>query len=149
MLKLQLHSITDLITNSSTVIYTYSDYSVEPLKEMVNEFLKISNIDKTCDDLFKLKILYNEDTYRDLFSDTEEGRAMGWEKRREFVEQMLKDHVSNDTPLPDWAQHINDYGDYPPQTFLYICPLKPEYEKLAELIKKFLYSTKHDSCYDG
>lgn len=63
--KINLHSIIDLITNSSTEIYTYSDGSLAACKEMINEFLMVMQIDQTCDDLFDLEI------------DTEEGESCG------------------------------------------------------------------------
>lgn len=51
MTKIKIHSATDLITNSSTVIFTYSDSSPDALKEMINEFFKAFNINKQCDDI--------------------------------------------------------------------------------------------------
>lgn len=51
MEKLKLHSIVDVITNSSTVIYTYQD-SIEESKELLQEILNIANIEKSVDDLF-------------------------------------------------------------------------------------------------
>ena len=55
-IKINLHSIIDLITNSSTEIYTYSDGSLAACKEMIDEFFKVMGIDKTCDDVFELSI---------------------------------------------------------------------------------------------
>jgi hypothetical protein len=61
--KINLHSVIDLITNSSTEIYTYSSGSLAACKEMINEFFKVAGIEKTCDDIFELSI------------DTDEGQS--------------------------------------------------------------------------
>lgn len=39
-MKLKIHSGVDLITNSSTVIFTYSEGSLSALKDLVDEMLK-------------------------------------------------------------------------------------------------------------
>ena len=52
-----LHSVIDLITNSSTEMFMDFSGSIEPIKDLVNEFLKINGSDKTCDDVFNLTIV--------------------------------------------------------------------------------------------
>ena len=37
--KNKVHSYVDVITNSSTTIYSYYDGCIEPAKEMINAFL--------------------------------------------------------------------------------------------------------------
>jgi len=56
MIKIKLHSLIDLITNSSTEIYTYSSASIEACKNMVDEFFKMTGVNKTCDDVFELSL---------------------------------------------------------------------------------------------
>lgn len=58
--KIKFHSIIDLITNSSTEMFMDYSESVEPCKEMINEMLIACGIDKTCDDIFDIR-LENED----------------------------------------------------------------------------------------
>ena len=43
----KLHSFIDLITNSSTEIFINRIGAIEPLKELVDEFLKMNGSDKT------------------------------------------------------------------------------------------------------
>ena len=52
-----LHSVIDLITNSSTEMFMDFSGSIEPIKDLVNEFLKINGSDKTCDDVFNMTII--------------------------------------------------------------------------------------------
>ena len=82
-MKIKLHSVTDLITNSSTVIFTYSDGCVKPLKEMFNEILKTFGIEKTFDEMFDTVVLMDEVYhYEDYFSEKfeEEDLPQGMEK---------------------------------------------------------------------
>jgi hypothetical protein len=56
-LRINLHSISDVITNSSEVIYiATSNKGVSYLKELMNKLLKMGGSDKTADDLFEFKI---------------------------------------------------------------------------------------------
>lgn len=60
-IKIKLHSVVDVITNSSTVIYTYQNGSIEPAKELINEMIKLAGIEgKTADDLFTFEIEQEE-----------------------------------------------------------------------------------------
>lgn len=52
-----VHSVIDVITNSSTEIYTFQDGSVEPIKELLTEVLGLCNIAGTVDDYFYVKLL--------------------------------------------------------------------------------------------
>ena len=51
------HSVIDLITNSSTEMFIDFSGSINPLKELINEVFKMSGIEKTCDDVFKMTIV--------------------------------------------------------------------------------------------
>ncbi len=59
-IKIPIHSQIDLITNSSTEIFVNAENSVEPCKELVDEILKLQGSDKTCDDIFSLKLVKPE-----------------------------------------------------------------------------------------
>jgi len=52
-----IHSVIDVITNSSTEIYTFQDGSVEPVKELLTEVLGLCNIAGTVEDYFYVKVL--------------------------------------------------------------------------------------------
>lgn len=52
-LVIKIQSISDVITNSSTEIYTIcSEHTLDRLKEIVNSILKITDSTLTADDLF-------------------------------------------------------------------------------------------------
>jgi hypothetical protein len=53
---IKIHSIVDLITNSSTVIYTYSEDSGNHLKIMMEEIIKVFGINESFDNMFELDL---------------------------------------------------------------------------------------------
>ena len=55
MKTINIQSVSDLITNSSSEVYLCLDYNaVENFKEIVNTILKVGGSDKTCDELFAI-----------------------------------------------------------------------------------------------
>ncbi len=62
MIKCKFHSIVDVITNSSTVIFTYQN-SVSASKELVAEILKMSGSSLSPDDVFYYGTFLDEDEY--------------------------------------------------------------------------------------
>ena len=154
MIKIKLHSFTDLITNSSTVIFTYSDGSEVALKEMVEEFFKSFGVDKKFDEVFKTVVLcddsYRYSEYLDKFDD--EDYPEGITKDTD-IDQLYRDVASGKVEKPEWFNTVeeeeNDYDYFAPSTDLYIIPLSTEYEPLAKAIRGFLYSTSHEATRDG
>jgi hypothetical protein len=152
MEKLKLHSITDLITNSSTTIFTYSEGSIEPCKELINEILKLMGEDKTCDDIFELSITKDNDSIRDLmdyqledYLEPEEYAALNipendYKKRNKRYDEILEEIQSGKVEEPEWYQELSE--DIESDTDLNIKVKDAKYEKLAELVIKFLYSTQ-------
>lgn len=56
IIKIKLHSSVDLITNSSTVIFTYQDNSIEPVRNLFKEIFKTFNVNENVDDIFTFSI---------------------------------------------------------------------------------------------
>ena len=150
-IKIPIHSITDLITNSSTVIFTYSSGSESALEEMINELFKTFNINKTCADVFDMVILcdgYNDyDEYLGKLDELPKGT------KDIDIKELYNDVQSGKIPKPKWfneAEAEETRCDYfTPDTYLYLNPKEKKYEKLAELVHKFLYSTNHEATRDG
>jgi hypothetical protein len=54
----------DVITNSSTTIYTNQDDSVQPAKELVSEMLKLFGVTNlTPDDIFEFRVVKEDEDY--------------------------------------------------------------------------------------
>ncbi len=162
--KIPIHSVIDIITNSSTEIFTYSHGCIEPLKELIEEMFKIHGIDHTFDEVFTAVIACeNEDVYTEYEVDIEKsGFSRGsniaksldiGENRSTLTDeeklQVVEDVKAGKYPKPDWMSNAEDEGEnydgYEAQTNLYITAKKDKYNKFAELVKTFLYSTSHEA----
>jgi hypothetical protein len=175
MIKIPLHSITDKITNSSITIFTYSEGSIDACKELINEIFKTFGVDKKCDDVFILTLLAEDfEIYYEYFEndddDDDEGEEDGGEedekglisedelqqlnvdKREKYIESLIEDIYNGKVEKPKWmlkAEQKTNYYDLSPSTSLYIVSKEPQFEKLAKLIKEFLYSTEHEAVRDS
>lgn len=133
---IKMHSIVDLITNSSTVIFTYQDGSLQAIKEMINEMIKTFDLSLTFDDLFYAAVIPDEYRYdRDDIP----------ENYRELEVQYIK----NEIVRPEWMVAGESSSGYSYNTSLHLIPKDEKYSLLANKILAFLNSQDHESCYDG
>ena len=119
--RVNTHSVIDLITNSSTEMFMNMESSVEPLKELINEFFRVSGVNKTCDDVFKITVAnsYWEDYFEDMKDDYPE---------------LTEEEVKAKAMEPDGES----------KTELVIETIDPEYERLGELVKNLMESPQLD-----
>lgn len=67
-----IQSISDIITNSSTEVYTiYTKNDVKTIKSIVNALLAV-NGDLTFDDLFDIELIINDSVFEYLWNDSPE-----------------------------------------------------------------------------
>ncbi len=151
-MKIKIHSAIDLITNSSTEIFTYSGSSPTALKEMIEELFKTFEIHKTFDEVFHAVVLCEHIYhYKDFIRDNDE-LPEGIIKETD-IDALIRDVILGKVEKPQWFSDVEamelqcDY--FQPDTILYLTPKLPEYEKLASLVTKFLYSTDHEATYNG
>ena len=176
MIIIPLHSITDKITNSSITIFTYSEGSIDACKELINEIFKTFGVDKKCDDVFILTLLAEDfEIYYEYFEDDDDDdededdkngseedekglisedelQQLNVDKREEYIESLIEDIYNGKVEKPKWmlkAEQKTNYYDLSPSTSLYIVSKEPQFEKLAKLIKEFLYSTEHEAVRDS
>jgi len=121
-MEIKLETLLDIVTNSSSVTYVIAVKSgVEKIKELVNELAKSFGADKSFDDLFDIKIMYE---WYDYNTD----------------EDVVKDS------LDDFA---DEYGDNH-YTSSFVVTAKDEKDKKAAQILSTLESMfSYDSYYDG
>ena len=61
-LKIKVHSVVDVITNSSTVIYTQAtEGTISAIKEMVNALLELGESKLRADDLFEFELYWERE----------------------------------------------------------------------------------------
>ena len=158
MESIKIHSMTDLITNSSTVIYTYSDRSKPVFEELINEILSLLGSDKKCPDVFSVVVMFAEfEVYCcwvDLHPDEVPVEFIEDNRAGNKFEALLNDISSCKVERPEWfvemeKKIVERYRyDYSPDTTLYVSAKDPKFENLAKLVVKFLYSTDHEATRD-
>lgn len=145
-ISIKIHSVTDLITNSSTVIYTYSEGSLQSVKDLVNVMFQTLNYDYTFDEVFHAVVLCAYDRY--LNSDSFNAHM---ESKEEF--STLWDKIMiGEAEVPAWMAQIRREANYNgcyPDTNLYLTPKSERYQELSNKLLNFLYSTSHEASYDG
>ena len=163
VLKVKLHSAVDLITNSSTVIFTHSEGALSQVKELVNEMLKVfGHEDKTFDDLFYAEVFLVEDYsyYEDaakmknatdiptfLTDETVDYKERG----KLFTEYKIK-ILKGEIEKPKWmldAESNDGWSGYTPSTVLELLAKDEKYNDLANKLLQYLYSTDHEATRDG
>jgi len=156
MFKIPIHSTTDLITNSSTVIFTYSHGSEAAVEEMVNEIFKTFGVDKTYDQVFDSVVLCEDDyKYAEHISSIaeEDGEYPEGVDENTNIDNLVELVKTGKLPKPEWFNEVEDKESecdyFLPSTVLHLIPKEKEYEKLGNLITAFLYSTDHEATRDG
>ena len=166
IIKLKIHSVVDVITNSSTVIYTYQNSTIQA-KELVQEMLNLAGItDKTPDDIFYYGVFCDDDRYHESEAINEqEGYPVypkeseyGSPERKEYdekAERWLSDLrlsiMKGDIDQPDWmddAEQGDDYG-WDPNSYLYLIPKDDKYKEFGSKIQALLGSVDADGGRDG
>jgi hypothetical protein len=135
MLEIPIHSQTEVITNSSTTIYTYSDRSPDACREMIDEIFKTFGINKKCDDVFNLVVLLNNDEYYEHWIDNQGHETEG--DLGELIDKIRTGKASK----PKWMSDAEKKREWGGGSTLTITAKSPEYEDVAKRIHKFLYST--------
>lgn len=159
MIRLKIHSVVDVITNSSTTIYSYYDGCVNPAKEMVNEFLKTMDSPLSFDDMFFIELfasdiyIYYEGGEHYIWeNDGDDDPFKGIDDHRKFLETLMDDIIEGKVVKPQWMVdcecYENDMG-YTPDTVICIKEKDPKYKNLGKLIKKFVESVDADGYYNG
>lgn len=143
VLKLKIHSVVDLITNSSTVIYTYQDGSLPSLKELVNEMLKtLGHEDKTFDDVMYAGVIPD-----DYAKKTEEGEP---NEIPDNYKELEIQYIKGEIEKPTWMINTGAcYDNYDGDTSLHIIPKEEKYAELAKQLIAFLNSPDHEAASDN
>jgi len=100
-IKIPVHSIIDVITNSSTEIYVNpASNTSKVIKEFIDGILKSAGSDKKCNDLFEIKIKkeLNEDTgepYEDGYDDYDTHESVTLVSKDDGKEINMKSLVYN------------------------------------------------------
>ena len=148
-LRLKLHSVVDLITNSSTVLYTDSSKSLEALENVIKEMFKLYDIDKQVEEVFDIYIEI-EDMYskiHDYIVDNNDEFDLDYDDENfygqvdKLAKKYFEDVESNKIDRMNWTSKFID-NDISDNNWIIIKSKDKKYENLADLLKKLIYSTE-------
>lgn len=167
MIKLKLHSIVDVITNSSTVIYTYQSGCVAPAKELINEMLKLSGeTDKKAEDIFYFGVFCDDEEYYNYLDENDEQKPedypeVDWRSpdrgeqqkvRQEWFDNLVLKIMKGEIEQPRWmekAEEANGWSDWAPSNYLVLVPREERYKDFGEKIKTLLNAVDADGGREG
>jgi len=136
--KLPLHSLIDVITNSSTEIFVHSEKSVQPAKDLLQELLKMEGSDKKVDDVFEISIeIERLEEYFEYYAEDdfeEELDGLNYKEKHAKLKEIAEEVKSGKRQLPD------DFENYHVETMLVVKTKDKKYQKLVDLLIKLLYS---------
>jgi len=93
----KIHSFVDVITNSSTIIYTqFKESAIQDSYEMINEILKLGGSDKKAEDLFDISIYPCLDNVYDIIGDMDEEEIDDLDISEEDKKLLLLSHTKYD-----------------------------------------------------
>ena len=149
MTTINIHSTVNLITNSSTVIFTYQQNSLNELKNLVNEMIRVfdPNSEMTFDDLFYANVFADVDTYSNFLDNTDVHSEFANLTHKE-IENSIQQVLTNEIEKPKWmidAEHERDLKD----TTLDLKPKDEKHQELANRLLRYLNSADHESSYEG
>jgi hypothetical protein len=155
LFRLNIHSIVDVITNSSTVIYTYQDSKVEAT-ELLQEILNLIGDDSKVEDLFFIGTFCDADVYTEKISrdkyNMPEDYPSGYKEQYKYIDNIIERILKGEIEKPKWmedAETNEDYDCFNPNTNLIIIPKNEKYNTLAKKMINFLNSTENEACYDS
>jgi len=171
----KVHSYVDIITNSSTVIYTWSEGSVEKAKELLSAMFDLfGHGDVIIEEEFSFGILPDDfgvsrdkleeegytfvhDRPEPFWGDESEVAREKYNGEIDAISDKLKeDFILNNGNAPMWfsemvEEALDDRGwsDYRPSNTLVVLPRNDKYKDVIEKMISFLYSTDSDGVRDG
>ena len=107
--KIKIQSISDVITNSSTEIYTVWDRNKieKTIKDMVNSILNLGQADLCFDDLFTIEIHWkDEDNWKNYNFDSKEEFIKELEENNGWIDR--RDKYLDVKKIADLITHIQD-----------------------------------------
>jgi len=157
-LRIAVHSMVDVITNSSTVIYTWTngDKSIAVAKEMIDYILSVAGSDKKAEDLFEFTIDYTEDALESIAEDMleseefEELNSMPNETREDWDNQYAKAiEIFRAMSKDQQERYATNYLNFPRNEDLIIKPKDNTDIETLSLCRVFKDIFEQDGTRDG
>ena len=158
MFTIKMHSVVDLITNSSTVIYTDYSSTVEAVKDLMSEILSVLGEDVSVDDAIFIDTIkdsyWYSERYDELMGDKDDENPDFVDLPEDWYTQYSQ-YCVGVIPKPFWMSYIENnsssdsYYDNAMDNDILIRAKEPRFETIVEKIKKVIFSPESDASYDG
>jgi hypothetical protein len=164
LIKLNIHSVVDVITNSSTTVFIYQN-CVDEVKELVQEMLNLSSdTDKTPSDVFHYGVFAEDHYYMDHISDEEDEEDVPQvtasydtpeykeqiKKQKEWLLNLKISIIKGEIEKPDWMERAEtNYDEYEVGTELNLIVKDENYAQFVKKIQKLLNGVTADGYNDG
>ena len=155
LIVLDLHSAVDVITNSSTTIYTYEWGCEGPAQQLIDEVLRLQGSDKKWSDVVYMGVFCSEDDYIYRTDDWDDvpNAPENRNERRDWIKSQIISVMKGEIDRPEWMSRVEDDdhgGDgYPPKSRLTILVKDEQYADLAKYIKSLVSGVDADGGYSG
>ncbi len=146
-MRINIHSIVDVITNSSTTIFTYQN-SIKEAKELVAEMLSLMGSDETPDDVFYYGLFYDDD-YHYIERAEDQGVEIPEGKEDKWLEDLKISIMTGEIERPEWMDYEDeiDGEGLADHLYLELIPKDEKYKTLGRNIEKLLCSVDGvESC---
>ena len=122
MILIQFHSVVDVITNSSTVIYTRAkSNAIGMLRQLVNALMAATSSDLTADDMFEFKLeTVPKDYVWNDFRAWYVGNLPRVHDGNEYVDAPSWQHFVDLEVKPPWWNDAEELGMYDVHSDVYI-----------------------------
>lgn len=132
---MKIIGFSDVITNSSSEVFTiYTEEGLEQIKRIVDAVLKVGGSELTFDDLFEIKLLFDEDWAWDEYLDEHP------EAKREDVsdEELLQFCKARDSMVYEGGNLIDGFE---------VTAKDPKNEKIAKVLNTIGSVFDHEERY--
>lgn len=177
MQPINIQSFIDVITNSSTSVFTWAD-NIEGVKRVINGALKAAGSELTCDDLFDITTEWEEnalsdyreyqiDEAKEYIDESSELKELFTSWKEEYnkpyiqrnwdiinkVEDKIADIASknkeewNIKSLDEWVESNNEYREYKYSSSYVITPKDPGNEEAAKMVEAINGLFNYDASY--
>jgi hypothetical protein len=155
---LPIHSTADVITNSSTVIYTWANSNaVEKAYELLNEVLKMGGSTTKAEDIFDISVSYDdEDAIGDWLEDEDNSEAViaaiGECPDGKWNDPAVKEYRDKEDEYVRTHADLTNYTDYngnPMESSLVIKPKDTATHGDINIFAKFFNLFHQEAYRDG
>lgn len=149
-MSVKIHSVIDVITNSSTEMFTFMDDCVEPVKELIEVIGKSMGVEANADDMFEISVLPEDDSWLRDYASDEYNFDANYPVSQRMLE--IEQSYSGEITPPEWLKQFTkkfcDYksGEASTGTVLAFYIKDSKYAEIGEAIQKVLGSIKSEEC---